>query len=209
MGSEDLPEWMRERGASPAEPESKPLRHVDVSLRLLPMAALLAIAAYTAFELPDGVHLPIIGAGAYAFIAAIFWPLKCTRVSVSAFIAAAVAVSLGMALVIVEGVREQSWLVGVASTVLFTGAIGLLLLVRARAKPSRRTKVTLMAAMVAACLSGPVMYLSLGADGGILESVIIWLLVATLPFVVLALGTLFVLSSYHESEQTLPSDKWV
>ena len=200
---------MMKRDAPSAMQESRRLRYIPVRLKLLPLAALLALCAYTAFDLPIGFHLPVIGAGAYSFLVAIFWPVKCTRASVLTFAAAAVAVNLAMALAYAWVVREVTGLIAIASTLLFTGAVGLLLVVRTREKPSRRTKVSLMAAMVTATLAGPVMYLFIGPDEGVLGDVTGWLLVAALPFLVLTLGTFLVVSSYHESEQTLPSDKWV
>ena len=209
VSSGGTPEWLMKRDAPSAMREPGRLRYIPVRLKLLPMAALLALCAYTAFDFPAGFHLPVIGAGAYSFVVAIFWPLKCSRVSVLAFAAAAVAVNLAMVLAYAWVVRETTGVIAVASTLLFTGAIGLLLVVRTREKPSRRTKVSLMAGMVTATLTGPVMYLFIGADEGVLGGITSWLLIAALPFLVLTLGMFLVLSSYHESEQTLPSDKWV
>ncbi len=209
MSSGGTPEWLMRRDAPSAMQGSGRLRYIPVRLKLLPVAALLALCAYTAFDFPAGFHLPVIGAGAYSFLVAIFWPLKCSRASVLAFAAAAVAVNLAMVLTHAWVVRETAGLIAVASTLLFTGAIGLLLVVRTRKKPSTRMKVSLMAGMVTATLAGPMMFLFIGADEGVLGDVTGWLLVAALPFLVLTLGMFLVLSSYHESEQTLPSDKWV
>ena len=200
---------MRKRDAPSTMQESERLRYIAVRLRLLPMVPLVAICVHMAYNLPDGFHLPVIAAGVYSFVVAIFWPLRCSRVSVLAFVATAAAANLGMVYIQLEIVRMVSGLFAIDSTLLFTGAIGLLLVARTRTKLSIGTKVSLMVAMVAACLAGPLMYMFGGVEESLLGDVYEWFLVATLPFLVLTLGMFRVLISAHESEQTLPSDKWV
>lgn len=209
MGSEELPGWIKERGEPAVVRESGRARRIAVRLMLLPLAALVAVGAYLAFELPAGFHLAAIGAGACVFVLAIFWPLRCSRLTSYVFVPAAAAVNLGMALVYVHAVREMSGLIAMASTLLFTGAVGLLLVARTSTKLPRPTKVSLMTVMAAATLAGPLMYLFAGVDGAVLGGITEWLLVAALPFLVLTIGMSIVLLSYHESEHTLPSDKWV
>lgn len=209
MSADDLPKWITERVEPGAVRESRRIRWITVRLKLLPLAALVAAGVYTAFEFPAVFHLATIGIGAYVFVAAIFWPLRCTRLSVSAFAAAAVAANLGMASVYVYVVDEASGLIAVASTLLFTGAIGLLLVARTRTPLSLRTKISLQTAMVTATLVGPVMYISVGPNDDLLGDLVGWLLLAAFPFLVLTFGMSIVLLSYHESEQTLPSDKWI
>jgi hypothetical protein len=200
---------MRKRDAPSATQEPARLRHIAARLWLLPMVSLVAICVHMAYNLPDGFHLPVIAAGAYSLFVAISWPLRCSRASVLAFVATAVAANLGMVYIHVEIVRTASGILAIAYTVLFTGAIGLLLVARTRTKLSLKTKVPLMVAMVAACLAWPLMHLSGGVEEGLLGVVYDWFFVATLPFLVLTLGMFLVLLAAHESEQTLPSDKWV
>jgi hypothetical protein len=208
VGPGDLPEWITEKRAPDAEAEAKRPSRLRWPVRLLPLAALVAAGGYLALELPAAFHLPVIGAGVYSFALAVFSRLQLTRVSLAAY--AGTAVALNGAVVAIAGALESelSGTIAAASTMLFTGAVGLLLVARTEKRPSRPVKASMMAAMAAACVAGPAMYL-MGWDGGGLELVTFWLLVAAIPLTVLAFGMLFVLSAHHESEQTLPSDKWV
>lgn len=206
MQQSRLPAWMRTRTHREIREVRKPSRAPEfVLLSILAVSVVGCILA--ALKLEAALHLPVIGACIAAFAFVLVSKAEGTKKNFGIFAGSAVGAN---ALMIFTSavIGNDSALGAIAVVILFTGIIGLLLFSRTRDKPSRSTKAAVMATMIMMATAGPILYLT-SPDGKILEYVTFWLLLASIPMTFVSIMTGLVLISYHRSEQTLPSDKWM
>ena len=198
---------MRHRAPRRAPREEKELTGALSMLMAALFMTMIIMSVITALRYQSIFHIPVIGASMTLFGLAVAIRIKGTRANFAMFFCSAIAVNIAM--VYIAGGERDSWRFAAAAVFLFTGLIGILLLSRTERKPSRIAKAAIMAAALFMALAGPVLYF-MDPEVGIMREVMQWLLiVVSIPMIFIIYMLFITLNSYHDSEVTLPSDKWV
>jgi hypothetical protein len=202
--------WLRSRSPRRTVRDKEPSK-VPTNALLLLFVILVALSAYLAIEHPSFFHLTVIAASVALFALIYVGRVQSSRKIVGVFFIAALAVNIMMTYVANELGGGNSGRIALVSVILFTWLIGLLLFSRARTRPSILAKAVLMGAIAAVFIVGSISHLSAPEEGyeGILGYVFGWCIAAMIPLAFLFVMTVIVMTAYHRSEVTLPSDKWI
>ncbi|MCU0858972.1 MAG: hypothetical protein MUE55_00040 [Thermoplasmata archaeon] len=203
----EMPMWMRFRPHREIPENREPSKIPSIVLMLL-LGVLTALCVYAALELPSAFHILVMAAGVTLLVSVLLSRVQCSRKTAGAFLLAAVAVNFVMAYTLTVIEDPASGAIAYIEGVIFTGLIGLLLLTRTRTALSTRAKAVIIGAVIAMSSPGPLLYLFVPTEGT-LGTAAEWLILTSIPMMVVLMATAIVLSAHHRSDVTVPSDKWV
>ncbi len=202
----NVPQWMRFSSNRNFEKKAQSTRRITEIALLWLFGTFVALSIVANRVYPIAFHLPVLAACGVGFTAIMFDRRVCGIRAVSVYIVAGVALNCLMTFIALNEVTLSAD-IALAGVILFTGLTGLLIISRTTEKLSVLRKGTVMGTAVAIFVA------SLASDtvpsDGILAYVRLWLVAAIAPMTFLIVMTVLFLISYHWTEQTLPSDKWV
>jgi hypothetical protein len=207
MQSDEMPVWMTSRPHREIPENREPSKVPAIALLLL-LGVLIALGVYVAFEHSSAFHILVMAAGATLLASVYLSRIQCSWKTVGVFIPVAIAVNCVMAYTLTVIENTASGGVAYIAGVIFTGLIGLLLLTRTRAVLSTRTKAAVIGAVAVMCAPGPLLYMFVPTEG-MLGTVPGWLILTSVPMMVVLMAAAFVLSARHRSEITMPHDRWL